>query len=297
MKISDSLEIRDYAREREERKQKRTIATIVLIIIVIIIGVVTFLISNSIINSKKKEEPIQDIKLNINDENVTILYQYVSHEINGVRNDKFVSNKSITLNDFKTEEKYYYALQFAQVEDFEFTGEFDEHKNKIYFISNKKIKEYMELFFGPKITYRTDMTITYPFSFKINRMSLGTMTYNDEREGFDVVFSLVATSKSAYPPFYTALDSAVQKEDGSIVIREKILYTKVNVIENKFNMELYKDPDYGIQVETINNIEKDKIDSYIIDMENKNNTGFIEYTFALNDNNIYYFQSSRHIND
>lgn len=300
MRIGDSLEVRDYKRELIERRKRKKIATIVLIIMVIVIGIATYFIVNSLIdkNKENENEVIQDQVLRLDNDNVSILYQYVTYENDGTIYDKFVNNKEVTINDFKTEEKYYYALQFAQVEDFEFTGEKDKNNNKIYFISNRKIKEYMQLFFGPNITYDTNMKIVYSFSFKINGMNVGTMTYNDETNGFDTIFDSKSVEKEESAlPFYTSLDSAVMKPDGSIVIKEKILYTKVVNVGDKYKIDLYKDPDFGILVQNINDIEKDDLKRYSIDIDTMKNTGFIEYTFVLDDENKYYFEKSRYIQE
>lgn len=298
MRIGDSLEVRDYKRELIERRKKKKIAKIVLIVMVIIIGILTYFIVNSVVekNNKNEVNEPEDQVLSIDNDNVSILYQYVTYENDGTIYDKFVSNKEVTLNDFKTEEKYYYALQFVQVEDFSSTGEKDTNNNKIYFISNRKIKEYMSLFFGPNVTYSTNMKIVYSFSFKINGMNIGTMTYNEEEDGFYTIFDSKSEIKEQDTalPFYTEIDSAVMKPDGRIVIKEKVLYSKVVSVGDKYKIDLYKDPDFGILVQNINDIEKSDLAKYRIDIDKMNNTGFIEYTFALDNENKYYFESSKY---
>lgn len=301
MRISNSLNLRDLEREREANRQKRAILAVVLTLVVIIIGIVTYYIVDAVMKENKKvEEPvIKDQVLTLDDENVSILYKYVTYQTDEIRKDIFVKNSELTKENFSNKDKFYYALQFAQAEDFEFTGEVDLNKNKIYFISNRDIKKYMEYFFGPNITYDNDIKIIHKFSFIINGMNVGTMTYNDEREGFDTIFDKASVDQDLETalPFYTKLDSAILKADGRIILKEKILYTKVVSDNNNYKIELYKDPEYRILVDTINDLKQEELKRYRVEMNDMDNTGFIEYTFALNDEDIYYFEKSKYIQD
>lgn len=289
MKIGDSIEIRNPQKEKEEQNKKRTKAIIIVIVISIVIGIGTFFIFNSLIKNDE-EEIIQDEKLSLNDDNVSILYQYVTNTENGIRYGKLVNNETTTIDDFKDEDKFFYALQFAGYSDFEFTGEKDKENNKIYTIPDKKIKEFMIRFFGPNIKYSKDYTIKHEFDFSINGYNIGTLKYNEERDGYDAVFNEKTNLKEIIvEPYYTKIDSAVRKQDGKIIIKEKIIYTKVIDNESTKKIELYKDPKNGILLE---NRTLNKNDKLIIDMDEFTNTGFIEYTFALNDN-IYYFESCK----
>ncbi len=187
-KIGDNVEEQNSEVVLNRLKKKRKIAIIIVVIVSILIGLTTFIVSNLIFNREQPPEVI-DYSVDLKNENVQILYQYVTYGTKGLRNDKFAKEDKVVLDNFSNEEKFYYALQFAQVDDFEFTGEINAEKNKVYLITDKKIKKYMQLFFGPNVKYKNDLTISYPFSFRINGMNVGNMKYSENRGGFETTFT------------------------------------------------------------------------------------------------------------
>ena len=160
-KIGDELETEGS--EPSKLKVQSKLPLILIIILSLLVGFGVFFVSKSLFGPKKDPKPAERQKLSLNESNVEILYSYVTYGTKNTRNDKFIKNKEVTLESFTNEEKFYYALQFADVDDFEFNGEMNENNQKIYIISNTKIKNYMTRFFGSKVTYSTDDTITYPF--------------------------------------------------------------------------------------------------------------------------------------
>lgn len=291
MKFGSIIEEEKPEEKIAKNKSKKKTAIIMVVIISLIIGISTFVISSKLL--KKPEPVITDEVLSLTDENVKILYQYVTSTEEGIRYKKLLENESVTLDDFKNEDKFFYALQFSAYNDFEFTGELDKDKNKIYTISDKKIKEYMQRFFGPNVTYNNSYPITHEFDFSINKKNIGTLKYNKERNGYDTVFDKASTNKELkVEPFYTSLDKAIRKPDGKIVLKEKIIYTKVKEENTIQSIEIYKDPAKSILIDNKTIGINDKLTLEVSDMKN---TGYIEYTFALN-NNIYYFESSKFTN-
>jgi len=96
--------------------------------------------------------------------------------IKGERNTKFIKEKNVTIDSFTNEEKFYYALQFAQVEDFKVTDKVDEKNRKVYRLYHETVKEYMQRFFGGSVQYSSDISLVYPFSFRINGNNVGYIT-------------------------------------------------------------------------------------------------------------------------
>ena len=189
-KIVDSFEENDTTKSANNKKNNsKTIAIIIVVVISLILGGLVYFTSNAIFNKKDKREENEEFKkLELNTEPVSILYQYVTYGTRGQRNDKFINNLSVKLSDFTNKEKFYYALQFAEPEDFKFTKKIDENDRKVYLISTSTIDKYMKYFFGDSVTYTTDDEIIYPFGFSINGQNVGIMKYQRARKGFETIF-------------------------------------------------------------------------------------------------------------
>ena len=303
-KIIDSFEENDTTKKKKKSiifKNSKTVMIVIVIILSLLIGIGVFVGSNALFNKgKKKEKEPTTVQLDLKNENVDILYHYVTYGTRNKRYEKFIKNKSVTLKDFTNEEKLYYALQFAQVEDFVFTKKYNEKDQKIYSISKLKMDDYMKRFFGAQVTYTTDDTeITYPFSFRINGQNVGTLKYSKIRKGYETVFDGFQDdikSTDIVEPYYAKLTRAEQNLDNTIVLTEKIIYTTVEEENGLYNITIYKDYDKtkpiekrtGITLEQLQN-NPIKIDNYLA------NAGTIQYKFDINIS-TYYFASSKIIN-
>ena len=129
-KIGDDIKYKSKKEINEELSKKRNKKVIVLIILVILIGITTSIVSYKLLNNNKKEEPIKT-EIDINDQNIKLLYEYVTYGTEGKRNTKFLEEKNVTLKSFSPEEKYYYALQFIDSSDIESTHQYTKDNNKI----------------------------------------------------------------------------------------------------------------------------------------------------------------------
>ena len=284
-------------KKREITPKQRIISILIVAIISISLGIMTYAICSIIIEKKdnEKKDAFFGEKINLNDENVQILYEYVTYGIDGTRNTKFVEERYVDMASFNDEEKLYYAFQFVQPEDFEFTGEYDSQKHKIYTLSKNIIEKYLKLYFGPNITYQPVNKITYPFLFTINKMNVGTMVYNNERGGYDTIFASYKNTeenKNIIDPVYGQLSSAIRKADGSIVIQERVLYTDLKVDSNGYTINIYKEPEKQTLLKTIENLTEEEVKQFSINFTNYPSTTIIEYTFGVN-GTICYFASSR----
>lgn len=268
---------------------------IIIVVTAIVAFLVVFLITNAIFNPKqKKVEPVTPTseKRSLTEENVKILYQYVTYGTTGIRNDKFIKNKSVKLKDFTDEEILYYALQFAQVDDFDFTGNYDENNNKIYSISSRMIKKYVERYFGKNVNYSTDVVISYPFTFSINDKNVGVLKYNDDTSSFDTTFASKSEEKEyLIEPYVGKLTEAYKDPDGGYRLIEKVIFIDLEKQDDgKYQVIVSKDYEH-------NNIIESSVDQSEEDIKNININKYIDkgstitYTFKLN-GNVLYFDSS-----
>lgn len=289
-KIGDNVEEQNSEVVLNRLKKKRKIAIIIVVIVSILIGLTTFIVSNLIFNREQPPEVI-DYSVDLKNENVQILYQYVTYGTKGLRNDKFAKEDKVVLDNFSNEEKFYYALQFAQVDDFEFTGEINAEKNKVYLITDRKIKKYMQLFFGPNVKYKNDLSISYPFSFRINGMNVGNMKYSENRGGFETTFTTFQADikkEDITNNIEGELVKAYSDAKNKLYLEEKVVYiTQTKNPDNTYKIDIYKDNNKTILVDTktVSNLEEK------IDLSKYNNTTTIKYSFGLN-GSVYFFESS-----
>lgn len=300
-KISEDFQDEEN-KESNIKKDNSKVGIIIAVVIAIIVFLIIFLFLNGLLNPKKKDTPkqptvVESEKRSLTESNVKILYGYVTYSTNpnGPRYDKFVKNDKVTLKDFTDEEKYYYALQYVQVEDFEFTQKYDENKNPIFSISERKIKKYMEYFFGKDVKYSTDITIKYPFSFSIDDKNVGTMKYDEKTASFLTTFAKeeVVDETNIIDPYLGKLVEAYKEPDGGYRLVEKVIYVNIKQQnDGKYEVIISKDYDHKNLIESIadqseEDIKKITVDKYI------NKAATITYNFKLNGNtNILVFESS-----
>jgi hypothetical protein len=292
-KIGDDLEENT---SDSPRKTNSKLPIIIVVVVSLLCGLLVFFVSNLLFGVKKTEEVVPTATvMDVDDEDIQILYQYVTYGVKNTRNDKFIKDQSVKMEDFTNDEKFYYALQFAQVEDFASTGQVDDDKRKIYNISSAKIKTYMQRFFGPQVTYSTSSIITYPFSFRINSLNVGVLTYNSISDGFDTVFTSFEDDiedDSVVKDYYTKLNSATKETDNTIKINEKIIYTDYSVDDDGYyTIKIYKDYAKTMLLETKTNLKKEELESNPINIDDYiEKAATITYVFKANLN--YYFYSS-----
>ena len=306
-KIDEGTEEIDENGEEVFTPSKKTsnLPLIIVIVVSIIIGLLVFFVSNAMFG-KKETKPTQPTsqKLDLSESNVVILYDYVKYGTRNTRGEKFIKEKNVTLQSFTNEEKFYYALQFADAGDFSPTGKINENKQKEYLISNSKIKQYMQRFFGPTVTYTTDDEIKYPFVFKTSTTNeeviyIATMKYSEIDDGFITTFELEkeekkdTTNEEIVKPYYASLVSATKEVDGSYTLEEKIVYTKTEKNEdNTYNVSIYKDYDKTSLIETKNNQTTEMLKASPITIDKyKSTASTITYKFKLSSNTLYFYSS------
>ena len=291
-KIGDEIE----ENPGQQNKQSNSKLPIIIVVVIsLLCGLTVFLVSNAIFNKKEPEVPLVDTPLELTDDNVKILYTYVTYGTNDTRNDKFIKESRVTLDSFSNEERFYYALQFAQPEDFVAAGRVNENKQKVYIISNSTIKSYMQRFFGGQVTYSNTNTIKYPFNFRINGKNVGELTYSDTNDGYETVFTGLEEKEektNLVEPYYTELASATKKADGSYELVENVIYTQIIKENDKYTVYIYKDYNHTMLLETKPNQTDEMLKENPIDISNyKDKTSKITYIFKVN-GTVLYFDSS-----
>ena len=294
----DSLE--EYERKEEQQRKRsvdRSVAVFLVFFISLTIGFLIYFILNYYMNSSdNRDKGLTPIEVNNSD--VRTLYSYVTYGTRGVRNNKFLFSNTVTMSSFSDSEKFYYASQFIRPDDFVYTNEKNSYSQKIYTLSDDKIRTYMVRFFGSNVTYSNNMNLSIIFPFNMNKMNVAKMTYNVKRRGFDVVFHKHIQDEAYNPAnttYYTLLDSAFRKEDGTIIIREKVIYASVAEIDGYFTVSLYKDFLHQELIDQKMNLSANQVYN-LIDWNLYPNAAYIEYTFPLS-GVVYYFQSSQFVNE
>lgn len=278
---------------------------IFIIIISIVVGLSVFFVSNALFGKKTTTTttPSQEVSLDIDDNKVVTLYNYVTYGQLGTRNNKYISQKSVKLENFSNYEKFYYAMMLADKDDFKDTGKTDHTTGlKVYSISNDIVKKYMKQYFGEKVTYSTDSSITTTFGFSIDDKNTGTLNYDVERDAFLISFDSskdTSVTNSTILPYYTELDSATNSDDG-IEIVEKIIYVTAiqqkdvngNPID-KYDCLIYKDYNKTMLIGKKLGVSSESVkDDPITPSDYSNSSNVITYKFKKNYNGEYYFYSS-----
>lgn len=295
-KIGDEIE--GEGQETSNLKVKSKLPLIIIIVVSLIVGLLVFFLSNSLFGPKKtKEPPVTRQQLNLKERNVDILYGYVTYGEKKQRNDKFVKESKVTLDSFSDEEKFYYALQFADPDDFDFNGKTNEQGKKIYVITERKIRNYMQRFFGNKVTYSPVKELKYTFNFLINSQNTGTLKYSEDEKSYNIVFDEYiddVKEKEGIQPYYAELFAAYKELNGTYTLEEKVIYPDlVKNEDNTYTLSIYKDYEHKLLIERKNNLSEEDIKDYEIKMSNyKTKASTITYKFGLNGNTLYFESSS-----
>ena len=292
-KIGDSVDENGNAKAKQYNKK---FSLIIILVVSLVSGLTVFFISNALFGKKEtpKEEISQSEELSLTDETVEILYSYVTYGVKDERNAKFLTNSKVTQADFSNEEKYYYALQFAEKGDFIESGNKDQEGNNIYELSETKVKNYMERFFGEGVDYSEDITIEYPFSFGYNNKNVASISYDKDNKIYTAIFNKqdISVESHIISPYLGELVKATKESDGSLTLEEKVIYTDVVEENGTYSVTLYRDYDKSSLIEKKNNLQKDDIeDEKEIMKKHKDQGATIKYTFKVN-NDTYYFDNS-----
>lgn len=274
--------------------KKSLIAPIIIVILLAVaIGLIIFYITNPLFNEPIEGPYVQELQLT--DNNVRILYNYVSYSVDGNRNDVFVMNSSVTKENMPSKDKLYYALQFASPEDFVSTGKKDDDNNQIFNISDNKVDAYMKRFFGNNVTYSKVKKMDYTLNFSEDHKYVGTLTYSYDNKGYDTILHKIdeEDEKEYIKPFYGKLVKASLFEDQTMELQEKVIYTKVLEDNDLYTIKVYGDLHYHNLIETRNNLTESQLKNSVFNMnEYANEASTVTYTFKTEEDKYYFYASN-----
>lgn len=290
--INSMEEYDEYVKNEERRHFFKTLYKIIVFAFAGLVGFLIYVLLSMVFDKGPNET-----ELAINSNDVRALYSYVTYGVKGIRGDKFLYSDYVDINNFSNEEKFYYALQFASENDFIYDENYNKNNtsgNKIYFLTDAKVKQFMNNFFGKSVIYNSNYNFNYVYNFKINKNNCARMNYNSTQGGFDVVFDTYIAGEyhPALKDYYTSLYQAVRLDDGTIKLREKIVYLTANKVDDKYTVYIYKDMGHQVLLGQMNGVTEDVYNYGTIDFSTLQNTSYIEYTFGL-DGVSYYFKSSQ----
>ena len=300
-KIMDTFEEVDSTKKKSQLPDN--VKLVLIIVVSLLVGVGVFVASNTIFGKKDDDQlPITTTTLSTNDKTVLELYEMVNYGDRGVRTEKFMKEEKVDLNSFNNSEKFYYAMQFATMADFSNSGNVDASGKKIYTISNDKVNQYMTRFFGPKVTYSTDGANTITFDFTIENSNVGTMIYDLNRDAFATTFSGVNNdyvNNSNIKPFYSKIAAAASRSDGTLEIKERIIYTTLvqnkdvngNLIDN-YSLSIFRDYNKTMLIETRNNLSANTVSQYALSLDDyASQSSVITYKFKKQSSGYYFVGS------
>ena len=298
-KINSLEEYDEYVKTEEKRNFFRVFYKVLAVVFACLVGFLIYALLSFALDKGPNETEVD-----INSSDIRALYSYVTYGNNGIRNTKFIYNPTVNINSFSNDDKFYYALEFASTNDFVYDENYNKKNNntgpdKIYFLSDSKIRQYMTTFFGDNVTFSpNDYNKDYHFSFKIGKNNVGTMKYNPTQGGFDVVFKKYENDefKPALKDYYTSLYQAVRMDDGAIKIREKIVYLSDEAEGENRTVFIYKDKGHQVLLGQMPNVTEEVYNYGVIDFSTIPATSYVEYTFGLNGVK-YYFKESKIVSE
>lgn len=322
--LSDFDEEENVGYNQSPGEKKKIIKFIIIAVVSLVCGLSVYFVTDALLNgnSTPVTPTAQDKELELNDEMVLYLYDNITYSVNGLRNDKFFKADKVVVEDFTTQEKFYYALRYAVASDFidmtvsndslEYEDTDDEAADQTerkeepkelttYSISNSSISEYMYNFFGEDVVYSTDSPVNISVNFSKDGFNSGMLTYDATSDSFLVQFDSTSPSGTDTPlnPYLYKIDSAVLEGDtGNIIIKEKVVFTEVvqqtdeaGALIDAYDYKVYYDYSKKNLIEEKSGVTKSELTA--IGIENyKDSAMVIAYTFFKDDNDEYHFLSS-----
>lgn len=301
---------------KDPGEKNKIIKLLIIVAVSAVVGLTVYFITDMLINGGKTNGGVvltRDQELELSDEMVVYLYDNVSYSVNGLRNDNFFKNASVTEANFTNQEKFYYALRYAIEADFVDMsttngGEEDPSTNKggsnepvIYSISNDRIKEYMFNFFGDGVTYDTSSPIYIAVNFSKNGKNAGQLQYDASSDSFLIQFDSVSDSSANLPvkPYLYKLESAMREgKTDNIILKERVVFVNTKQYQDgqgnlldKYDCGIYKDFGKSTLLEQKTEVSKNQL--MMIGIENyQNSASTVTYTFYKDDNDEYHFLNS-----
>lgn len=292
----DDLGYNPQEKTTRTRRKRSGLKFIFVIVLSLAAGVSVYFVSNTMFGKKTNSSVvIKEKELDITDEGILSLYQSVTYGALGNRYDKYLKEQQVLLQNFSNYEKFYYALQYLSLDDFVDTKEVDASNGlSIYSLSSDKVKSYMRRYFGNKITYSMDSSISLSVPFQINGNNTGVLSYDKSRASYVITFSDNLPNFSGFSNYNSKLVRAVQKADGSIVLTEKIIYPSIQQEGvDLYSCFIYRDYYHTMLIEKKEGLTTAQLENEISVEQYLDSANTITYTFHKNTDGNYYFYSSK----
>jgi len=307
----------ESSKKRDKNKLKLLIILGVSILVFIIVLAVVFAVVNSKNNKKEVVKQSEKI-LSITDSSVTSAYNLVNFSYQGIRYDKFIKNKKVDYSSLSNYDKVFLTLSQIQPSDLT-KVDVDENGYYIYSISESIFNSYLTKMLGSKayidnnylygITEDTS-NLVYTFNIKPDeKNNTGLVYYDSSSRNFMVKFNSNVENKEekltdlGTHSYLTKITSAKITVDNELIIEEAIVYLNTskskdasgNVIENTFDLNIYKDYNMTQKIAYLPNKTKDNFNESIVTIEkfiDSNINNVITYTFKWNSGRYYFYSSN-----
>lgn len=278
------------------KKKKPFPAKIFIVIgIALVAGVSVYFISTLLFGGKSKTTKGDGISLTLELENTIVkdTYSMISYGRNPSSMNKFLKEQSVSLNDFSNYEKFYYALSLSDKKDF-YDTKVTRDQKKIYAIDEDTVTQLMKKYFGSEVVYLRQGTIPIRLPFMLDDGNFLQLIYNTTDKAFtSTVSKQDSVETNVFVPTYlTKLEKAIQKEDGSIQLVERVIYLTSSVNLEQVSYSIYKDSAFTMPIvknkmATTSELAANpiQIDSYL---EQANS---VTYTFKKEKDHYYFYRS------
>ena len=298
--IYDDNFVESYMDAPKEKKDKtKTFIILLVIILAVIAGIllVTNVLNNQgSSNNEEQNNNQNEESLSLNDETVKNLYEMIDKvQQRGICTGStyYFESNEVKASSYNNDKKYEQAFVLIDMEDVKITNQSDMY---IYEISDETIDNAMKKFFGPRVTYKKEGDhLLVPIEIT-NDSSINLLFIYDEGKKMYIGSLLKGTkcepnlSATEYPlsSIYTKLTEAVKKDD-TIVLTQKYIITDNHT-------KLYSDPKKENLITTITPKTTEEDAKKLNISQHMSKAGTITYTFKLNSDDNYYFESSKLVN-
>ncbi len=276
--------------EDNSNKATKKFTTMVVVGAAILCGIIVFVTFYIIFNPRAKKEVNK--KLNIESKEVQELYSMVTYGMTGVRYEKYIKEPVVQLENFTNYDKFYYALSYAELKDFQ-EGETSNNNEKEYTLSSDKVEQFMRNYFGDEVTYDKKSTLIYSFLKITETNNKGTLNYDSNTKKYSIRFTSKAnkiTQALTAKKYFSELVSATQVTEDEIELKEFIIYCRCYENPSKtITCDLFKDYEQSIKIGTRPAVSFDTVINY----EDYPKHSTIIYRFKKNSEGNYSFKSSR----
>lgn len=276
-----------------ERKNRDTsysnfVMKLMLVCTILILGSAIIFSFNTFMNNKNEEK--KDYKTKDNQNIAEKLYSYITFDRTLEPTYYFYQNKELNYENFDALEKVRYA--FGLLNEKELTKKDD----RTYTIDAGIYNGYIETIFGKNTNYDNSKEVIV-ITNKIVKNSIMSISYDKDNNQYIITrINGFKNNEDKIKNYYYELNSYdIDSNNKTITIKENFMFVNKEYSNNdkdltsiKFYRDIYQeDLIKEIDYPTNDFIKNFKFSDYVKD------SGIITYTFKMDDENNYYFYSSK----